>query len=165
MFCSRPKCFCPWDSIWIVTLLHQDIVQVKYWIKCMSLFPVCYIFNIINIYTINKIKYCSCSNAFVSSHGSEFPAREKKKKLHSQEKLSVNFPPALRIFFIALVFMQPFSKAGKQSLCRQSWFWKNPLYCFQLQYQTEFLFQKLSITFSLSKSTQHDPAHAGWKSS
>lgn len=118
----------------------------------------------INIYTINKIKYCSCSNAFVSSHGSEFPAR-KKKILHSQEKLSVNFPQALGIFFIALVFMQPFSKAGKQSLCRQSWFWQNPLYCFQLQYQTEFLFQKLSITFSLSKSTQHDPAHAGWKSS
>lgn len=127
MFCSRPKCFCPWDSIWIVTLLHQDIVQVKYWIKCMSLFPVCYIFNIINIYTINKIKYCSCSNAFVSSHGSEFPAREKKKKNFTHRKsFQLIFPQHWGSFSLHLFSCNPFPRQGNKAFAGRAGSDKTP---------------------------------------
>lgn len=69
----------------------------------MSLFLVCYIFKIINIYKISKIKYCSCSNAFVSCHGQNFQP-EKKKILHSQDEPSVHFPTALENLFHCTCF-------------------------------------------------------------
>ena len=50
---------------------------IECWINYMFLFLVCYIFGVINIYKMNKIKSRSCSNVFVSCRGSEFPASSK----------------------------------------------------------------------------------------